>query len=47
MQEQEQVSVEMLEKEIRCVIARNRTVAFLEWLLAHALQYEQLTHKPR
>ena len=47
MQEQEQVSVEMLEKEIRCVIARNRTVAFLEWLLAHALQYERLTRKTR
>lgn len=47
MQEQEQVSVEMLEKEIRCVIARNRTAAFLEWLLAHALQYERLTRKTR
>lgn len=47
MQEQEQVSVEMLEKEICCVIARNRTAAFLEWLLAHALQYERLTRKTR
>lgn len=47
MQEQEQVSVEMLEKEICCVMARNRTASFLEWLLAHALQYERLTNKTK
>lgn len=43
--EQEQKKLETLEKEICCVIARNRTATFLEWLLAHALQYERLTRK--
>lgn len=45
--EQEREKIETLEKEICCVMARNRTVTFLEWLLAHALQYERLISKTR
>lgn len=34
--------VKILERELQYIIERNRSIAFLQYLISHAIEYEQV-----